>query len=91
MIRSWNPFTYRPEIDDNEEVEWEDNWLSNAFAWFSDLLTPKGCETHGAVMATISNYLWTSCPCCLFWRGAVFGAFIPTIAIVLFAVAMYVF
>lgn len=85
------PFDYRPSEDDKEELDWEDNWLSNSLAFASEIVTPKACTTPGSVMARISNYLWTSCPCCLFWRGAVFGAAIPTIAVALLALAIYVF
>lgn len=66
-----NPFKYRPL--DPDEIDWEDNPLSNFLAWASDILLPKACSTPGTIMSRISNYMWTSCSCCLFWRGAVMG------------------
>lgn len=32
------------------------------------------CDTPDRIPARIFAALGTSCPCCAFWRGAVFGA-----------------
>jgi hypothetical protein len=85
------PFDFRPTEDDKEELDWEDNWLSNTIAWLTTQVMPDACSTPGNIMPRISNYLWTSCPCCLFWRGALFGAVAPTIVIALIVLAIYVF
>lgn len=85
------PFDFRPTEDSKEDLDWEDNWLSNTIAWVTEQVMPQACSTPTTVMARIANYLWTSCPCCLFWRGALFGASIPTIAVALLALAIYVF
>lgn len=77
-----NPFTYRPvtwDVDlgliaDDEVLDWEDNWLSNALAWASDTFMPNACENPEGWMTRVSIYFWAECPCCLFWRGALFGA-----------------
>jgi hypothetical protein len=78
-----NPFFFRPktnypsELDYgvvNDEVEWEDNWISNAMAWVSQKLMPTWCATPSHWTSKFSNYFWTSCGCCLLFRGIVIGA-----------------
>lgn len=70
-----NPFTYRPEETTEEEgpEEWEDNAVSNAFAWGADHLLPSWCKTPEHVTSRIAAYFWTDCPCCLFYRGSIVG------------------
>ena len=72
-------------------VEWEDNWLSNTFAWASHKITPTWCQTPEHFTARIANYLWTDCPCCLLWRGLTVGAFVATLIwIVVLAIIWWV-
>jgi hypothetical protein len=66
-----NPFTYRPT--DPDDIDWEDNWLSNAMAWASDRLMPKVCKQEGHWTGKVTNYLWTDCPCCLSIRWLIVG------------------
>jgi hypothetical protein len=79
-----NPFRYRPEMpvdpNDGETDEWEDNWLSNALAWASRVFTKNWCDTPEHWTSRISNYLWTSCPCCLFFRGAILGVILGVVS-----------
>lgn len=76
MAMHLNPFTYRPEETTEEEgpEDWENNWLSNGFAWFADHVLPRWCKTPEHWTSRIANYFWTDCPCCLFWRSAITGA-----------------
>lgn len=73
-----NPFKYRPESapagDGEEPDDWEDNTASNALAWASQVVTPAWCSTPEHWTSRLSNAMWTSCPCCLFFRGALVGA-----------------
>lgn len=66
-----NPFKYRPESP--EDTDWEDNWLSNSLAWASRTLLPKFCGEPEHWASRLANYFWTDCPCCLFYRGFIFG------------------
>ena len=63
-----NPLKYRPEQD---EDDWEDNWLSNAMAFFSLTLFPNLCKRGWAVDLAI--HLWAECSCCLLFRGITLG------------------
>ena len=56
-------------------VEWEDNALSNTFAWGSHKFTPGWCQTPEHWTSRFANYLWTDCPCCMLFRGIVVGLF----------------
>lgn len=72
-------FTFRPtdvEADpdhDGEVTDWENNWVSNAFAYISVKLMPKWCQNDKHWTAKFANYFWTSCPCCLIFRGITLG------------------
>ena len=74
-----NPFRFRPttpeaDVDhDGEVADWEDNSLSNALAWASVTFTPAWCQNEQHWSARFANYLFTSCPCCMFYRGCVIG------------------
>ena len=63
-------------------VEWEDNWLSNSFAWGSYFFAPDWCQTPEHWTSRLTQYLFTDCPCCLMFRGIavgyVAGAFLGT-------------
>jgi len=72
-----NPFKYRPQDpaigDDTEPDFWEDNWLSNFMAAASQVVTPNWCETEEHWTSKVTEYLFTTCPCCLIWRGLFLG------------------
>lgn len=67
---------FRPEHDPRPggPVEWEDNWISNTFAWASARFVPEWCQTEEHWTSRTALYLFTDCPCCLFWRGLTVGA-----------------
>ena len=77
-----NPFKYRPphltrdpELPEApDDIEWEDNAVSNFMAYVSQtrLLEPMCNEEH-YISSKIANYFYTSCPCCLFYRGLTVG------------------
>lgn len=71
-----NPFKYRPEDVPDFDVapdEWSDNWLSNFLAWFSLTFLESWCNTPQHWTSKVTEYLSTSCPCCLIWRGLGLG------------------
>lgn len=67
-----NPFAYRPR--NPEDIDWENNWLSNSMAWVSDRMLPSLCNTADHWSSRMANYVWTDCPCCLVLRGMTLGA-----------------
>lgn len=71
-----NPFKYRPEDVPTFEVspdEWADNWLSNFLAWASLTFLEPWCNKPSHFTSELTAKLYTSCPCCLLWRGLVLG------------------
>ena len=90
-----NPFRYRPsepdaDVDhDGEKPDWEDNWLSNFLAWGSTNFTPTWCQSPTDWASRFALYLWTSCPCCMLFRGLALGFFasIPLWLLIVFLVA----
>jgi hypothetical protein len=79
-----NPFRYRPNPDadvdhDGKVPDWEDNALSNFFAWASTVFTPTWCQSEDDRAARFANYLWTSCPCCMLFRGLFLGIGVSTL------------
>lgn len=73
-----SPFRYRPAPDadvdhDGEIPDWEDNWLSNAFAWASTVFVPTWCQNEQHWTGRFAAFLWTSCPCCALFRGITLG------------------
>jgi len=66
---------FRPEDDPHpgSPVEWTDNWLSNFFAWGSKTFTPSWCQSKDHWSSRITQYVFTDCPCCLFFRGLIIG------------------
>ena len=80
-----NPFRFRPtepeaDVDqDGEIADWEDNALSNFFAWASTIFTPTWCQNETHWTGRFAKFLWTSCPCCLLFRGVFLGLFISGI------------
>ena len=74
-----NPFRFRPtepEADadhDGDVPDWEDNALSNFHAWGSATFTPTWCQSPTDWASRFANYLWTSCPCCMLFRGLALG------------------
>jgi hypothetical protein len=79
-----NPFRYRPkqqpDVDhDGKTVDdWEDNALSNALAWASITFVPTWCQDEQHWTGRLANSLFTTCPCCMVFRGLTLGAFIST-------------
>lgn len=82
-----NPFRFRPETPDTAADpqaqqldggtgDWQDNWLSNFMACASRALLPSWCDTPGHWTSRVMQYLHTSCPCCLFFRGIAVGLLI---------------
>lgn len=72
-----NPFTLQPKdvpIERNAPEEWADNWLSNFMAFVSLILLDSWCKDADHWTARITEYLFTTCPCCLLWRGLSVGA-----------------
>ena len=73
-----NPFKYRPEHGgedrDVEDMDWEDNWVSNLMAWVSQHwpFEPM-CNMPDRLSSRIAGYFYTDCPCCLYWLGFVIG------------------
>lgn len=69
---------FRPEDDPhpNSPVEWADNRVSNTFAWVSYRFLPGWCESDDHWTSRATQYLFTDCPCCLFFRGVVVGLII---------------
>jgi hypothetical protein len=76
------PWNHRPNWEpmydgDEPEESWEDNWLSNSMAWFSETFMPNWCQSPDHWTVKIVLYLWADCSCCLSWRffslGAIFG------------------
>jgi hypothetical protein len=73
-------------------VEWEDNALSNTFAWASYRLVPNWCQTPDHWTSRLTQYQFTDCPCCLFFRGITIGlvASVPLWALALTIAALIV-
>jgi len=85
---------FRPEhdtrVDDlSDPIEWEDNALSNALAATSFYLLPKFCQSETHWSSRFSNYFYTTCPCCGFYRGLTVAA-IPLIIIILILTALLI-
>lgn len=74
------PWRYRPE--NPEELDWEDNPVSNTMAWLSDALVPSWCETEFHWTTRVLDMFWTTCACCLFYRGIALGAALGVIGTV---------
>lgn len=56
-----------------DQVEWEDNWLSNSLAWLSWKAIPTWCEVPEHWTSRFANFVFTSCPCCATFRGITCG------------------
>jgi len=73
------PFHFRPDdqvdVDGDGKVveDWEDNPISNMLAWSSATFMPDWCQTEEHWTSRLANYLFTSCPCCMFYRGFFLG------------------
>lgn len=79
-----NPFRYRPSPStdtdgDGEIADWEDNALSNFLAWGSVTFTPTWCQNEKHWSARFANTLFTTCPCCMVFRGIVIGLAVSSI------------
>ncbi|MGY2987697.1 hypothetical protein [Bradyrhizobium sp. USDA 4508] len=62
-----------PRHDPEHPVDWEDNAISNTFAWASYKFMPSWCESPEHWTSRTTNYLFTDCPCCLLFRGIAVG------------------
>jgi len=79
-----SPFRYRPNPDtdvdaDGNIPDWEDNALSNFLAWGSVTFTPTWCQNDKHWSARLANSLFTTCPCCMVFRGIFVGLTISSI------------
>jgi hypothetical protein len=74
-----SPFRFRPPEQDDVDHDgktvddWEDNALSNALAWSSTTFVPMWCQTPEHWTSRLADYLYTSCPCCMIFRGLSLG------------------
>lgn len=70
-----NIFNHRPPCEGQPGCEsWEDNKISNAMAWSSDLIGATPLCKRESWMTKVVIYVWADCGCCLFWRGVALGA-----------------
>src|SRR5262245_44355955 len=53
--------------------EYADNPLSNSLAFLSRTFVPSWCNTPIHWTASLTDYLFTDCPCCLLFRGLFIG------------------
>jgi hypothetical protein len=89
-----NPFRYRPQqqpdIDhDGKTVDdWEDNRLSNFLAWASVHVTPWWCQTPEHWTSRFAASLFTTCPCCMIFRGLALGVIIGSVPWLLIVVLL---
>jgi hypothetical protein len=93
------PMKFRPDDDprnvaEGEPVDWADTSISNLFAWASYHFTPTWCQAkedkaHWTVR--FEEYLFTTCPCCLLFRGIACGLCLSAVPwlIVLWLVAEF--
>jgi hypothetical protein len=73
-----SPFAYRPSPDadvdhDGNVPDWEDNALSNFLAWASTRFVPTWCQHERHWTSRFALTLFTTCPCCMIFRGIVIG------------------
>jgi hypothetical protein len=76
------PTKFRPEPagpDGRPEVDWTDNALSNSLAWGSHKITPSWCQSEEHWTSRSTDYVFTDCPCCLFFRGLAIGGAISLV------------
>jgi hypothetical protein len=87
-----SPFRFRPkdqiDVDHDDKLvdDWDDNALSNALAWSSATFMPMWCQTPEHWTSKFANKLFTTCPCCMIFRGLALGFIagsIPWILIVI--------
>jgi len=90
------PWRFRPENDprnvgdaEEDRVDWEDNAASNVMAWTSHKVLPNFCQTDDHWTGKLAKVFFTTCPCCMLWRGITIG-FLPgllaTIVVLLTAI-----
>jgi hypothetical protein len=70
-----------PDVDhDGKTVDdWEDNPTSNSLAWASATFVPMWCQTPEHWSSRFASTLWTSCPCCMIFRGIAIGVIMSSI------------
>lgn len=81
---------FRPSDDprSDEDSDWADNAVSNSFAWASHKFLPAWCQTPEHWTSRFTGYMFTTCPCCLLFRGIIIG--MTFTGVVALAVAMVV-
>ena len=65
------PWTYRPAVP--EDLDWEDNAISNTMAWASHKFLPNWCSSEHHWTSRVTGYLWTECYCCSSFRWLMVG------------------
>lgn len=94
-----NPLRYRPPEaaydaamgePGTERTDWEDNPSSNAIAWASATFVPSWCQVEGHWTNRLVDYLFTTCPCCMFFRGAALGILLSTVVWLSLALAVLI-
>lgn len=74
-----SPFRFRPPDQDDVDHDgktvddWENNRLSNFLAWASATFVPNWCQTPEHWTTRFANSLFTTCPCCMIFRGLSLG------------------
>jgi len=48
-------------------------------AWGSTVFTPTWCQSPDDWASRFAAFLWTSCPCCMVFRGIIIGTFLSGI------------
>lgn len=62
-----------PVIIGDDDTEYTDNIPSRLLYWISQTFTPSWCAHPNHWTVRLMDYLWTDCPCCLFYRGTAVG------------------
>lgn len=65
------PWAYRPSGPD--ELDWEDNAVSNSIAWLSQQIVPTWCSDENHWTVKFTGFLWAECYCCVAFRWATAG------------------
>lgn len=59
-----------------DELDWENNKISNSMAWVSLTVAPNWCHLDNHWTIRFADKLWAECSCCAFFRGVMVGAFL---------------
>lgn len=71
------PWQFRPS--DPDDLDWSDRPLSNTMAYFSIFFLPSWCSHEGHWTVRLMLRFWTSCACCLFYRGMAVGVLLSVL------------